>query len=127
MAEEHDFKANATQEQWDRTLFRVACKFVTIDLDTPARNRERREFSEFAAAVAYARNKPRCLLYAVAESERSTCLPRDIWQELLTGETKAPAVKQVCEICHRKGGKVAQFQGKWSHASCWRTERLKST
>lgn len=123
MTAEHEFGKYKTQGDWDRVVFDNAVEFTVF-----VPNVGKWSFKTFADAVLHALSpeaRGRSLVYAITASERSTCVPKEQWSDLLQGRMSRPRPKNLpCEICGKTRGTVLIGE-RTVHASCWRTERLK--
>lgn len=121
MTAEHEFGKYRTQGDWDRVVFDNAVEFAVF-----VPNVGKWSFKTFADAVLCAlQYNDRAIVYAISASERSVCVPKATWNELLTGIRKARKARKVpCEICGASDGKITPIGGRHVHASCWRTERM---
>lgn len=134
MPPEHGF--DKTQEVWERDVFQSAWAsgyFTTFNYKADG-SAEKLQQVSFAEAVEYARERRRCLIYAVTANERWALVPREQWAQCLAfihsgvwpvKPVGFPKVKRPCQYCGRTDGKLSQFGHVHAHPSCWRTHAMK--
>jgi hypothetical protein len=79
---EHDFSKSF--KEWEQAVISSATRYTVTVFGV---GRYSVDFPTFAAAIGFARDKPRTLVYAVTDTDHSTLVPRDKWEEVLRAKS----------------------------------------
>lgn len=71
-----------TREEWETEVFKASCKY-TVAVQLGGGNKDFADFATYPEALITALRTDRAVLYAVTETGRSLCIPKNEYEKYL--------------------------------------------